>query len=408
MRPCDITLTGAATASAPLLSALESVPPSETRSSRCTDGRHAAFLLGEGEGNAAMELLVSLGVEGAEHAGDTSFMTHLAETRDYLLRWGCATFLCDVGLLHSICKPKGGRPAVAATLHRLSAATHHLCLASSTHMISRVCPPFCADGTESFQPEQSLRVTEREQVVAAVGERCEQLCFVNCVMERESFDDAITALAASGLRGCLHRTDALSTEPEYRIRARKGDPSDAVTWDSDTDARHASLPHEFVLTQRELVDLATMLLADWLQQVPHHEASMDAVRKPVHMESHTLGGVKGNWIIPKGGWYSLRRHVWESCAQILGGQAEYDYRRVFAALDNVAEAPCEWRALDDGEVMAREAMRAHGAKLGTRVAASQVTRGKGKAKVGNQDCAAAGESAPGPQTLSTTTAVSNL
>lgn len=298
---------------------------------------------------------------------------------------------------------RNARGSGCHTGHHVSAATHHLCLTSSAHIISHACAPFCADGTESFQPEQSLRVTEREQVVAAVGERCEHLCFVNCVMERESFDDAITALAASGLRQCLHRTDALSTEPEYHIRARKGDPSDAVTWNSDTNARHASLPEEFVLTQRELVDLATMLLADWLQQVPHHEASMDAVRKPVHMESHTLGGVKGNWVIPKGGWYSLRRQVWESCAQILGGQAEYDYRQVFAALDKVAEAPCEWRALDAGEIMAREAMRVHGAKLGTRIAASQVARGKGKVKVGNQECGAAGEPTP-----STTNSISKL
>lgn len=116
-----------------------------------------------------------------------------------------------------------------------------------------------------------------------------------------------------------------------------------------------------------------MLLADWLQQVPHHEASMDPGH--VHMESHTLGGIKGNWVIPKGGWYSVRRQVWESCALILGGKAQQDYRRVFAALDNVAEAPCEWRPLEAGEIMAREAMRAHGAKAGNRIAASQSARG---------------------------------
>lgn len=216
-------------------------------------------------------------------------------------------------------------------------------------------------------------------MVAAAGERCEQLCFVNCVMERETFDDAITTLAASGLRACLGRSCILSTEPEYRIRARKGDPSDVVVWDFETGSRHASVPAEFMLTQRELVDLATMLLADWLQQVPHHEASMDTIRKPVHLESHTLGGVKGNWEIPRGGWYSVRRQVWASCASILGGQAEEDYHRVFAALDEVAVAPCEWRPLDAGEVMAREAMRAHGAKAGSQIAASQVADGRGTA-----------------------------
>ena len=246
-----------------------------------------------------------------------------------------------------------------------------------------------SDGTEAFQPEQSLRVTDRQQVVEAAGERCEWLCFVNCVMERESFDNAIAELADAGLRGCLHRTDALSTKPEFRIRARKGDPSDAVTWNVETNSRHASLPEVLLLTQRELVDLATMLLADWLQQVPHHEASMDADRKPVHMESHTLGGVKGNWVIPKGGWYSVRRQTWESCAQIIGGQAEHDYRQVFAALDEVAEAPCAWRPLHDGEVMAREAMRAHGSKVGSRIAASQVTIGADAAEGYSREAGAA-------------------
>jgi hypothetical protein len=252
--------------------------------------------------------------------------------------------------------------------------------------------PRAADGTEAFQPEQSLPVTERARVVAAAGERCESLCFVNCVMERESFDTVITGLAATGLRRCLNQPETLSAEPEFPIGARQGDPSDAVTWDAAANARHASLPSQFVLSRRELVDLATMLLADWLQQVPHHEASMDAELKPIHMESHTLGGIKGNWVIPRGGWYSVRRDTWEAIAVILGGQAEEDYRRVFGALDSVAEAPCHWRPLESGEVMAREAMRAHGAKEGSRLAGTQAP-GESSKPAMEQQAATAMESA---------------
>ena len=269
-----------------------------------------------------MDLLESLGTAGTEHAGDTSFMQHLTETRDYLQRWGCAPFLCNVGLLHSIY------------------------------------------GTESFQPEASLRVTERSRVQEAAGDRCERLCFVNCVMERETFDAAIVRLCNSGLRGCLHGGELLSVEPEFRIVTRKGDCSDAVTWNAATGARHTCIPNSFMLSQRELMQLATMLLADWLQQVPHHEASMSVLRPRLY--SHSLGGVKGNWVIHKGGWWSMRREIWASIAQMLGGQAEADYIRVFAELDAVADGACHWQPLEDGEVTSRELMRSRGAKEGSK------------------------------------------
>ena len=174
---------------------------------------------------AAIEFITSLGTEETEHAGDTSFMQHLTETRDYLERWGCAPVVCDVGLLHSIY------------------------------------------GTESFQPEASVPITARERVRAVVGDRCEHLCFVNCVMVRQTFDAAVAELCSSGLRGVLHTTEALADAPQFRIGVREGDPSDAVVFDPATGARHASLPPSFHMSQREFVDLATMSLADWLQQV---------------------------------------------------------------------------------------------------------------------------------------------
>jgi hypothetical protein len=276
--------------------------------------------------DSSVEFLLSLGTDQAEHAGDTTFMQHLTETRDLLRKWGCAPFVCEVGLLHSIY------------------------------------------GTEAFQPPESLPVSERARVQAVAGAECERLCFINCVMVRESFDEAVATLCKDGVRSCLERgTTELPAEPEFEIAARPGDPSDAVTWDPHTGARYANLPEKFVLSRRELVDLGAMLLADWLQQVPHHEASMTD-DKPLHMESHTIGGVKGNFVVAKGGWWSLRRETWDSLALICGGEANADYHRVFGALDAVAQAPCEWRPLGQGELMARSVMREHGSKAGSRLA----------------------------------------
>ena len=213
------------------------------------------------EDGAAVRFLLDIGTGDVGHAGDDSdFMTHLTETRDYLHRWGCAPFLCDVGLLHSVY------------------------------------------GTEAFQPESSLPVSERATVREVAGGRAEDLVFLNCVMQRETFDAAVARLHGTGLRDALAAADRLPG-PEYEIRVRDGDPSDAVTFDAASGGRHPSLPASVHLTTQELVDLATMLLADWLQQVPHHEASMSEEDKPVHHENYTRDGRLGVFEIPVAGWW---------------------------------------------------------------------------------------------------------
>ena len=67
----------------------------------------------------------------------------------------------------------------------------------------------------------------------------------------------------------------------------------------------------------------------------------------------------------------MRRETWKGIALVLGGQAEADYRTVFAKLDAVAQQPCTWHALSEGELMGREAMRSLGAKAGSRLAGEQ-------------------------------------
>ena len=62
----------------------------------------------------------------------------------------------------------------------------------------------------------------------------------------------------------------------------------------------------------------------------------------------------------------MGREIWASIAQMLGGQAEADYIRVFAELDAVADGACHWQPLEDGEVASRELMRSRGAKEGSK------------------------------------------
>jgi len=126
-------------------------------------------------------------------------------------------------------------------------------------------------GTEGFQ-RFALPLERRGEVRERIGERAERLAYWNCAMDRASLDAA-----------------AEQTTPPYKIRDRL---TGAVV----------------ELSERELDDLCTVHLCDWLEQCPR---------------SH-------NW--------DYRPEAYGNLAQRLGGVALENYRRVLAE-NGVAVAP---------------------------------------------------------------------
>ncbi|MBI1313339.1 hypothetical protein GC176_18765 [bacterium] len=149
-----------------------------------------------------IEFLRSLGTEDVPHSGDKGFLSHLIGVFRDLQEWGCAQNLCRAGLFHSIY------------------------------------------GTELFQ-KFSLPVDRRDEVQARIGERAEWLAYVNCMMDRASFDALV------------------ESEGPFRIRNRvSGEMMDRSRGDFD--------------------DLVRLHLCDWLEQVARSkrwEYRRDAYRR---------------------------------------------------------------------------------------------------------------------------------
>jgi hypothetical protein len=137
------------------------------------------------------DFLVELGVERIGHTKKT-YLAHLVSVYRLMKDAGCAEELCRAGMFHSIY------------------------------------------GTERFQGF-TLPLERRPEVRALIGERAEHLAYLNCAMDRASFDRV------------------LEQEFElYRIRDRL------------TGA-------EVALSRQDFDDLCRVHLFDWLEQVPRSD-----------------------------------------------------------------------------------------------------------------------------------------
>lgn len=157
-----------------------------------------------------VDFLVGLGTDSVPHTGDKGFLAHLIGVHRDLEAWGCDRDVCRAGLFHSIY------------------------------------------GTEKFQ-KFSLPVDRRDEVRQWIGERAERLAYVNCLMDRSSFD----ALIAS--------------DGPYRIRHR--------------------LSGEILeLDETDFHDLCVVHLCDWLEQVPRSR-QWDYRREAYRQLAERLGGI---------------------------------------------------------------------------------------------------------------------
>lgn len=134
------------------------------------------------------DFLVTMGVEGIPHT-DKSYLAHLIAVYRLLESQGYGQDVCRAGMFHSIY------------------------------------------GTEKFQGF-TLPLGRRDEVRALIGDRAERLAYLNCAMDRGSFDRA------------LSRRDA-----PYPI-------VDRITGES------------VELSRADFDDLCRVHLFDWLEQVP--------------------------------------------------------------------------------------------------------------------------------------------
>lgn len=163
------------------------------------------------------DFLQSLGTMDVPHTGE-GFFAHLVAVYRDLKSWNCDDEVCLAGLFHSIY------------------------------------------GTEKFRLF-GLSVDRRDEVIALIGEHAERVAYINCVMDRATFDALVL--------GVSNR----SVDPngsELRVLNR-----DTGEW--------------IEMTPRELHDLKTMHLCDWLEQVPRSQ-EWDYRRETYQAISKQLGG----------------------------------------------------------------------------------------------------------------------
>jgi hypothetical protein len=134
------------------------------------------------------DFLVSLGTEKVAHSGK-SFLAHLIGVYNLMREAGCDQDLCRAGMFHSIYS------------------------------------------TETFS-HFKLPLERREELRALIGERAERLAYLNCAINRESFDRAVGQDAES-----------------YRVL-------DRLTG------------QEVEVGRTDFDDLCRVHLYDWLEQVP--------------------------------------------------------------------------------------------------------------------------------------------
>ncbi len=153
--------------------------------------------------------LIELGIEEVPHTGKT-YLGHLVNVYRLMKSHGCTEELCRAGMFHSIY------------------------------------------GTEKFSGF-TLPLDRREEVSDLIGKRAERLAYLNCVMDRASFDRALEA----------------ATIP-YRITERPNGK-------------------EVELSEPDFDDLARVHLFDWLEQVPRSRYGWDYRRAAYRRIATRLG-----------------------------------------------------------------------------------------------------------------------
>lgn len=155
------------------------------------------------------DFLVGMGVEQIDHTGK-NYLAHLIGVYKLMQGKGCTEEVCRAGMFHSIY------------------------------------------GTERFQGF-TLPLDRRSEVAALVGDRAERLAYLNCAMDRASFD----------------RATAQDSGP-YRIL-------DRITG------------QEIELSVEDLEDLGRIHLYDWLEQLPRSQEWW--YRRPGYLKlAERLGG----------------------------------------------------------------------------------------------------------------------
>jgi len=154
--------------------------------------------------------LLGLGVEQVEHT-NKSYLAHLIGVYRFMEARGCSEELCRAGMFHSIY------------------------------------------GTELFQ-RFGLPLERRPEVRALIGARAERLAYLNCAMDRATFDRALGR-----------------PEGPYLVR-------DRLTGE------------ELGLGQQDFDDLGRVHLYDWLEQVPRSK-KWDYRRDAYRRLAERLGGV---------------------------------------------------------------------------------------------------------------------
>ena len=167
--------------------------------------------------------LESLGTADVAHSGG-DFLHHLRAVHDLLRAHGAPEHIAAAGLFHSIY------------------------------------------GTERFQ-DFTLPLDQRPKVRALIGDQAERLAWLNCVMDRASFDKAVA--------------QALAGAESVAINDREG----------------VQIP----VSAEEIRDLAQVHLFDWLEQVERSEFGWD-----------------------------YRRQTYEQMAALIGDSTQALYNEVFA------------------------------------------------------------------------------
>ncbi|HEU0068679.1 MAG TPA: hypothetical protein VFQ26_05370 [Nitrospiraceae bacterium] len=157
-----------------------------------------------------VDFLRGLDIEDVPHSGHKGFLAHLVAVYSDLEEWGCSRDVCRAGLFHSIY------------------------------------------GTELFR-RWSLPLDRRPDIRALIGERAEWIAYVNCMMDRSTFD----ALLAS--------------DGPFRIRNRESGEI-------------------MELSREDYDDLVRVHLCDWLEQVAR-SARWDYRPDAIRRMAMRLGGV---------------------------------------------------------------------------------------------------------------------
>jgi hypothetical protein len=154
--------------------------------------------------------LVELGIEKVPHTEKT-YLGHLVNVYRLMESEGCTDELCRAGMFHSIY------------------------------------------GTQQFQGFK-LELEDRPKVRALIGERAEKLAYLNCAMQRETFDEA-----ALGNGETYHFKDRITGEPVE-------------------------------LSRVDFDDLCRVHLYDWIEQVPRSRYGWDYRRAAYRRMADRAGG----------------------------------------------------------------------------------------------------------------------